>query len=82
MEDQHDSFETDTRNIVSESPSEQGKTEELKDELEILQKQKLWLPVNKRLQFLKTKQNLKAKRPRQRKIFEDISQMYLLIIPQ
>lgn len=82
MEYQHDSFETDTRNVASESPSEQDRTKELKDKLKILQKQKLWLPRNKRLQFLKTKQNKKAKRPCQRKIFEDISQMYLLTIPQ
>lgn len=36
MENQHDSFETDTGNIASESPSEQDKTKELKDKPEML----------------------------------------------
>ena len=50
VEYQHDSFESDTGSIASEPPSEQEKTKELKDKPEMLQKQKLWLLVNKRLQ--------------------------------
>lgn len=36
VEYQHDSFETDTGSVASELPSEQDKTEELKDKPETL----------------------------------------------
>lgn len=36
LEYQHDGCETDTRNVASESPSEQDKTKELEDKLEML----------------------------------------------